>query len=50
MYDRKNKSETPIGRLENLVCVKVELTNAIAIIALTLNRLLNLRFVFTDSL
>ena len=48
MYDIKNKSETPIGRLENLTCVKVEPTIANAIIVLTLNKLLNSKFIFTD--
>ena len=40
-------SENPIGRLENLNCVKVEPTNASTITKLTLKKLLNSIFFFT---
>ena len=47
MYEIKNISETPIGRPENLTCVKVEPTNASAITRLTLNKLLKSKSIFT---
>ena len=41
-------TETPRGSPANLNCVKVEPTNANAIIALKLNKLLNSKLIFTD--